>query len=248
MWQEADFSGIYHRISKDRNRGHPPISPDPKEWPKEWKTVQYKTYPRLPKIDLLDSRIDASLSSLLSKRTTRREYTGEPVSLMEVSSLLQCSCGMINGRSRAQPSAGARYPIEAYVAILQQGGDLPVGLYHYDVLHHRLDVLSDKNIKSADITKFFTFDWTVKASAVIILTSVFERSRMKYGDRGYRYALLEAGHIGQGIHLSIEAIGLGCCALGGADDIALERWLDIDGISESIMYVIAIGRPVVKGT
>ena len=74
------------------------------------------------------------------------------------------------------------------------------------------------------------------------MTSQFERTQMKYGERGYRYILLEAGHIGQNICLVSETLGLKCCALGGTMDKNLEELLDIDGETESVVYGFAIGK------
>ena len=76
----------------------------------------------------------------------------------------------------------------------------------------------------------------------IIMTAVFDRSQMKYGERGYRYMLIEAGHVGQNFCLTAEALGLKCSALGGTHDEPIERLLDIDGVTESVMYALAIGK------
>ena len=73
------------------------------------------------------------------------------------------------------------------------------------------------------------------------MTAVFSRNQMKYGERGYRYVLLEAGHIGQNMYLNAAALSLKCCALGGTIDSKLEKFLDIDGITESVVYAVAFG-------
>ena len=64
----------------------------------------------------------------------------------------------------------------------------------------------------------------------------------KYGKLGYRYILLEAGHIGQNMYLVSEALGLKCCALGGTRDENLEKLIDIDGVTEAVVYGFAVGR------
>jgi SagB-type dehydrogenase family enzyme len=74
------------------------------------------------------------------------------------------------------------------------------------------------------------------------MTDVFWRNQNKYGERGYRYILLEAGHIGQNIYLVSEALGLKCCALGGTRDENLEELVDIDGVTESVVYALAVGK------
>lgn len=244
---EPDFSFLFHQSSKNLLKGHPPISQDPKEWPKEWKTVYYKGYPRLPKISLPDIKISKDLFEAIENRRSRKHFEGLPIDLEQISCLLQYSCGNINfvesGRimHRAQPSGGERYPIEVYPLVLRGEGDLKPGLYHYNVKMHALDVLWQKDFLK-EIENFFTYEWVQQASCVFLMTSVFHRNQIKYGERGYRYILIEAGHIGQNLYLVSEALNLKCRALGGTRDETIENLLDIDGINESLVYAIVVGR------
>ena len=67
---------------------------------------------------------------------------------------------------------------------------------------------------------------------------------MKYGERGYRFILQESGHIAQNVYLLCEALGLKCCALGGfrISDEQIEKFLGIDGLTESIVYTLVVGK------
>ena len=244
---DADFSKIFHHSSKDPGKGHPPYSFDSSEWPEEWKTTYYKSYPRLPKIKLDDDSVSADFFNLIKKRQSRRDFTRTPITKHELSLLLKYSCGntgeMGEGRHRrAQPSGGARFPIEVYPIVFRSGEDLKAGLYHYNIKDHALDVLWDREFSDEDIDKIFTYPWVKDAAIGIVMTSVFWRNQNKYGERGYRYILLEAGHIGQNIYLVSEALGLKCCALGGTRDENLEKLIDIDGVTESVVYALAIGK------
>ena len=69
----------------------------------------------------------------------------------------------------------------------------------------------------------------------------FWRSRFKYGQRGYRFALLEAGHLAQNVLLAAEALDLGAAPIGGFYDRQLAEFLEIDGVNEGPLYVIPIG-------
>jgi SagB-type dehydrogenase family enzyme len=81
-----------------------------------------------------------------------------------------------------------------------------------------------------------------EASLIIFITAIFERSTLKYSDRGYRFVLLEAGHIAQNINLVINGMGLGCINLGGFFDRQVDELLELDGINHSTIYMIAIGK------
>ena len=58
--------------------------------------------------------------------------------------------------------------------------------------------------------------------------------------RGYRYAMLSSGRIGQRLYLAATALGLGCCGIGAFYDRELA---DILGLGESfrVLYLVSIG-------
>ena len=80
-----------------------------------------------------------------------------------------------------------------------------------------------------------------KASTVFIITGVLDRTRIKYRDRGYRYALIETGHLGQNICLLTAELGLGCYPLGGFIDHVVNELLDISFQKEFALYLLAVG-------
>ncbi len=244
--QHIDFSKIFHKYSKDHGRGHPPIPEDPATWPEEWKTIVYKTYPRLDKIVLPTvPPPQRDLFETIRSRRSRHELSDQGVTLKDLSLLLKYSCGITataGGKKnfRAHPSGGGRFPLEIYPLVLKSAPDLPSGVYHYGVHDHELDVLWKRDFSGPEIDRYFLFDWVKRASVVFIVTGVFRRSQIKYGDRGYRYVLLEAGHLGQNVCLTSEALGIQCNPLAGTADTLIEQLLDIDGQTESVVYAVSI--------
>lgn len=244
---EPDFSLLFHRSSKSLSKGHPPISEDSSEWPEEWRTTYYKAYHRMPSIPLVSLPPQADFFTLIKNRVSSRDFSSQPLSLQSLSVLMEYSCGntqsMGEGRlRRAQPSGGARFPIEMYALVLKDGEGVSAGLYHYNVKQNALEVLLKREMMPEQVGALFTYDWVEDASCVFLMTAVFERNQMKYGERGYRYILIEAGHIGQNLYLAATALGIKCVGLGGTRDEALEKLLDIDGVQESIVYAIALGK------
>lgn len=235
-----EHSSLFHQLSKT-------IEINTKErWVGEWSTTDYKIFPRLPKVELPATIRTHDLFEALKSRRTRRDFQNGSMSRDQISELLQFSCGETNvnadGRScRAQPSSGRRYPIEMYALVFRQGENLEPGLYHYNVKEHLLESLWSRQWGSADIDTLFTYPWVKDAAVAFIMTSVLGRNQKKYGERGYRYILLEAGHIGQNLYLVAEALGLKCAALGGTRDEEIEKLLDIDGLSESFVYALVVG-------
>ena len=79
------------------------------------------------------------------------------------------------------------------------------------------------------------------AAAVLLLLAVFGRTRFKYGLRGYRFALLEAGHVVQNVALTAVALDLAALPLGGFYDAQVDDLVGADGVEESVVYGVVVG-------
>ena len=135
---------------------------------------------------------------------------------------------------------GARYPLEIYSIALNVQG-LNRGLYHYNVRDNVLEFLLEKDASRWILEVFGKQDWLLSASVIFIITAVLDRTRIKYGDRGYRLALIEAGHMGQNLCIFTENRGVGTCRLAGYIDAEIDRLLDIQLGRETTVYTIALG-------
>jgi SagB-type dehydrogenase family enzyme len=218
-----------------------------KLWPKSWKTVHFKGYPRLDEIFLPKPILqnNLSLKQSLMKRKSSRQFSEKTLPINKLSSLLYYSAGLRENKppweaNRFYPSAGARYPLEVY--LLSLNTDLPKGLYHYYLKNHSLEklLIFDK----LDVKRYIFHEWFFDAACFIIISSVFKRTTVKYGDRGYCFTLLEAGHLGQNFYLVSSALDIACCGIGGFVEHELENLLDIDGVNESIVYILALGNKI----
>jgi SagB-type dehydrogenase family enzyme len=76
----------------------------------------------------------------------------------------------------------------------------------------------------------------------LIIAATFGRTRFKYGTRGYRFALLEAGHVAQSVVMLSEAQGMLSACLGGYYDDKIDVMLRLDGINETSVYILALSR------
>jgi SagB-type dehydrogenase family enzyme len=158
--------------------------------------------------------------------------------VVEVSEL-----GALEFAERPVPSGGGLYPLELYVIAGRVDGLAP-GVYHYVPVVRLLEQLRDGLVPRTLLTYLFMGQgYLAKASAVVVTTAVWERSLAKYGDRGYRYVLFEAGHVAQNLDLAAVALGLGALNLGGFFDDELARLLTLDVEEEMPLYATAVGVP-----
>jgi SagB-type dehydrogenase family enzyme len=120
--------------------------------------------------------------------------------------------------------------------------DVQPGLYFYRPLDHRLDRLLQGDLSDSLEKATYLGESIRGAGACIVITATFLRSRFKYGERAYRFVLLEAGHIAQNILLVAEAQDLGAVAVGGFVDDQVNDLLGLDGLREAALYLVLVGR------
>jgi len=210
-------------------------------------TARYKTYPEAEKITLpVDWRLqEARILPLLQKRRSRRNYADASLELGELAFLLWAAQGITAKMGdhflRTSPSAGALYPIETYVVVESIEG-LQAGLYHFDVENFQLERLSQE-VKGKDAAHVcLDQDFVAQAGLTFFWTAVLRRSMAKYGERGFRYLFLDAGHICQNALLAAEAIGCGGCPIAAFYDQEANSLLGVDGKNEAVIYAASIGR------
>jgi SagB-type dehydrogenase family enzyme len=206
----------------------------------------FKQYAKVDKVKLAtDWEMDKSLHMVLQYRRSHRQYADAPLSMDDLAGLLWASQG-ISARAgsfffRTAPSAGALYPVETYLSI-QNVLSLSPGLFHFQPAEFCLERLSDgpagKMVASAALGQNFL----ARAGVVFIWSAVLRRNFSKYGHRGLRYIMMDAGHVCQNLLLAAEALGLGACPVAAFYDDALNGLLGLDGNEETVIYLAAVGR------
>lgn len=86
--------------------------------------------------------------------------------------------------------------------------------------------------------------WLAGAAMHFFMSVNLEQLDRVFGPRGYRYALLTSGRLGQKIYIAATAIGFGCCGIGAFYDNEAKQLLGLDQNSEMI-YLLSVG-PVKK--
>jgi SagB-type dehydrogenase family enzyme len=199
-----------------------------------------KRAPHLPFVPLPEPKLpDVSLDAAIRGRKSIRQFSGEPVGLGQTSTLLHCAYGRLESHRRVVPSAGGLYSLELFLLALGVD-DLPQGAYRYDTLAHGLEKLPavpGRSVRSA----FVVPTDADSSAALLVLAGVFWRTRFKYGTRGYRFVLLEAGHAAQNVLLAASALELAALPFGGFYDRPLDEILMLDSVHESVLYAVLVG-------
>jgi SagB-type dehydrogenase family enzyme len=131
--------------------------------------------------------------------------------------------------------------LEIYVHSSRVEGWEP-GLYHYSAAENQMRRLHTGDLHGPLSEALVQSELATNASALFFITALFERTIFKYEDRGYRFILLEAGHVAQNINLVATALGLGCLNVGGFFDRQVDVMLGLDGVTQSTIYMVAVGN------
>jgi len=199
-----------------------------------------KKYLNVDVIELQKPDMECSLYEALVHRKSHPDpdKIREIIEIKDLSTLTWSAYGMSDQKTmrRTIPSAGALYPCELY--ILSVDSCLPHGLYHYNSFQHNLERIKKEEIR---LDKLFTSTIGLQqASIVYVITSMYKRSYFKYGERAYRFMLIEAGEIVQNLSLAAAGLGYNATAHGGTADYDLEKFMGINGLDETVLIAVGI--------
>lgn len=182
-----------------------------------------------------------SIEQALKERRSIRKYKNEPITLEQAAQLLWAAQGITSAQGfRTAPSAGALYPLEIYVAV-GNVVNLPAGIYHYLPAEQSLEKLSDKDVRPELATTTGEAS-TVKDGAMdIIIVGEYMKPVQKYGERGKQFVHMEAGHVSENIYLQAVSLKLGTVAIGGFNDDAVKRILNLSKTAHPL-YIMPVGK------
>jgi SagB-type dehydrogenase family enzyme len=203
----------------------------------------------LPAVPLPEPALPAKpFGDVVEARCSERVFSDTPLQLSEVGALLHAAYGTtheldigapgLGPQLRSVPSGGALFPLEVYVLPWRVDG-LPRALYHFDPLRHVLERLRQEDLEDDVRAAMVYEDVALGCGALFVVSAMFWRTRFKYGLRGYRFALLECGHLVQNLLLAATALDLAAVPLGGFYDRRLDELLGVDGVNESALYAVA---------
>jgi SagB-type dehydrogenase family enzyme len=139
-------------------------------------------------------------------------------------------------RFRTYASAGALYPIEAYVVAGEVEG-LPAGVHHYATLDHALTPL-----RSGDLRGNLGVAGAHPGTAAIVLTGIPWRTAWKYTARGFRHLYWDAGMALANLLAAAAALDVEARTILGFVDADVEELLGLDGRTEFPLCLVLLGR------
>ncbi len=181
---------------------------------------------------------------LITERRSVREYSEKPMSFEHLSFILY-SASSISGermgvKLRTYPSAGAKYPIDIYVAVFNVE-NLEQGIYKYNDTKFQLELLAKGDYREELYEISIQQDFVKQSAIMIILVARSLRSTYRYGERGIRYVLMDASYISSNIYLTSTYLNLGSCVIGSFADEAFKKFLNIKGDETFVVLAHTVG-------
>ena len=181
----------------------------------------------------------------MQNRRSIRDYSKDPLSLMELASLLYATQGITKKALapwyRTVPSAGALHPIDTYL-IVNRVKELGSGVYLLHPMDFGLEIKRKGDYSSRIAAAALDQEVARAAAVVFVWVAVINRSRQKYQQRAYRYIYLDCGHIGQNLYLAATSMDLGCCGLAAFYDDEVNDLVGVDGQEETAIYLATVGK------
>jgi SagB-type dehydrogenase family enzyme len=172
-------------------------------------------------------------------RRSALDFRGGPqsISLAQLSALLAVTAAPLDA-----DFAGQRF-IALYLYAHRVDG-LDPGGYRYWPGHAALQLIrsGDQRVAAAGLS--LGQDLAGNACVAFSMIADLDRAARAHGDRGYRYAHLEAGAIGHRLYLAAEALGLGATGIGAFFDDQVHTYLHLAPEQGQVVYHFAIGYPV----
>ena len=186
---------------------------------------------------------EVSVEEAIKHRRTIRAYQSKPLIPEQLSQIFWAAQGITEDRGykRSAPSGGALYPLDIYAVVGDNGvKGLTAGIYHYDPYKHAALLITEGDFREDVARAALSQMWMARAPLNLVVTSEYGRITSKYGARGKRYAMIEAGHVGQNIFLQAEALGLRAGIVGAFHDNDVIRVMKINR-SHSPLIILPVG-------
>lgn len=239
---KSDRWDEWRQLETDQKRGEP-LPPPQKPYPSD-ATLIALVAPQ----DLTVGTMP--LAEAIGRRRSRRQFTGEPLTIEELSFLLWATQGVsrtliqkgeITRTLRTVPSAGARHPFETYLLVNRVEG-LSTGLYRYLPLECKLLLLQEGEHLVPEVHEATYDQYVLDCAVAFIWTVIPYRTEWRYSFISHKVIAQDSGHLCQNLYLASEAVGSGTCAIGAYDQDKIDAILGVDGDEEFTIYIAPVGR------
>ena len=173
---------------------------------------------------------------LLLRRRSKRNYIPRLMKLNDFWGLLDLVC---ISAGFADSNIVGTAPLQiGFLADRVEG--LTPGFYLLNPIERKIGLVEPGQMTGIMTDACLNQDWLANAAVHFLFLANLRFLDQHWGARGYRYAMITAGRIGQIIYLGATALSMGACGIGAFYDDEAESILDLNTDS-SLLYLVAAG-------
>jgi SagB-type dehydrogenase family enzyme len=229
FWENSQLNRVTIQAFRRRMEEHAAMEPD------------------FPSLDYPGTEIglrvpNDGLWKLMGRRRSVRAFSDRPLPSARLGGLFAAFATTAGG-ARAFPSAGSTYPLEVYCLMNNVEGKLDRRVTYYNSGNHSLSVVGEVPAWP-DYSDAVNLDAALGVPHLLFVFVLFpDRTTVKYGERGGRFALIEIGHAAQNLALRLVQERMAGCQIGGLFDDGIKTLLKLEGTRAQIALGYACGLP-----
>jgi SagB-type dehydrogenase family enzyme len=178
---------------------------------------------------------DMGYPDALFRRRSTRNFVNKAMSKEKLMGLLQALCH--KGLSGREPVYDRSV---ATGFLVNQVEGMAEGFYVLDPVHEGIGMVAQGPFTEKMTRICLDQMWLANAGVHFLFLANLDVLDCTWGGRGYRYAMLTAGRMGQRLYVAATAMGLGCCGIGALYDGEAAALLGLNEASR-LLYLVAVG-------
>ncbi len=163
-----------------------------------------------------------------------------PLSLEETGTVL---AGAASAQRYSADVKTADAPLTRLFLLANRVGGLPAGTYAYEADGHRLHPVQERELGTFLQRAYYLSNYNLdQVAAVLAISANLESALELYGSRGYRVLNTEVGAVAQTAYVAASAARVGCGAVLGFDNIAIDEAVGLDRADERTFLFLLLGH------
>jgi SagB-type dehydrogenase family enzyme len=230
--QPADNEIIYESI-ENMYRASIPLPQYPLPRNADLQVTQSRPTKWLPLPPYDQTADERTYDQAVVQRRSKRNFIDRPLPRVKACNLLRL---LGNASLPDKTSAGLQ------IGIATRGvTGLAAGFYLLDHEKSQVGLVRAAQLVQPMATVCLDQQWLKNAALHLLFMVNLKALDRTWGARGYRYAMLEAGRLGQTLYLGATTLGLGCCGIGAFYDDEARSLLALNADSV-LLYLVAVGQ------
>jgi len=173
----------------------------------------------------------------LFQRRSSRNFVQKPITEETLSALLESLCAPGFGNANEIYNKAQSICIGFLIGNAEALGP---GFYLLDMKSQSIGLVTTGDFIEQMAHICLDQGWLANAALHFLFMANLKVLGDRWGPRGYRYAMMTAGRLGERLYLTAAAMGLGCCGIGAFYDMEAAELLDL-GDQSRLLYLVAVG-------